>query len=79
MSYQTQPDAPSYDVFVSYSRMDGPFVERLVRRLESFAPPKELGLPTRRLSVFVDTEDLYGSEYYESIDRALRACLKSSR
>lgn len=76
MSYQTQPDAPRYDVFVSYSRMDSPFVERLVRRLESFAPPKALGLPTHRLKVFVDTEDLYGTEYYESIERALRSAAK---
>src|SRR5918996_1364322 len=76
MSYQTQPNAPSYDVFVSYSRMDGLFVERLVRRLESFAPPKALGLPTHRLKVFVDTEDLYGSEYYGSIERALRSATK---
>ena len=45
MSHSSLPNKLNYDVFVSYSRMDGPFVELLVRKLESFAPPKALGLP----------------------------------
>lgn len=61
----------TYDAFVSYSRADKAFVERLVKHLERFAPPKALGLPARRLRVFMDTKDLVGTGYYDAVERAL--------
>lgn len=66
----------TYDAFVSYSRDDKAFVERLIKRLERFAPPKVLGLPARRLRVFVDTKDLVGTSYYEAVERALSGARK---
>jgi len=69
-------DQPAYDIFISYSRKDTSFVELLVKALKNFTPPKALDLPARRLKVFMDTEDLYGSEYYSAIDHALKSASK---
>ena len=66
----------TYDVFVSYSRDDAAFVNKLVYRLGRYAPPKSLELPTRCLSVFVDNKDLVGTEYYQAIEEVLNDAKK---
>ncbi len=61
----------THDVFVSYSRQESDFARRLERQLESYSPPKALGLPARRLRVFLDTSDIRGEDYDEAISREL--------
>jgi len=63
----------TYDAFISYSRRDAAFTRELHRRLEAFSPPSTLPLPKRRLKVFHDEGDLSGTEYFQTIDRFLRA------
>ncbi len=65
-----------HDAFVSYSRMDKAVAEKLAGALKRFKPPRGIGLPTRRLDVFRDQEDLVGADYYESIEKALHGARK---
>lgn len=65
-----------YDVFISYSRTDRTFVEKLVRALTRYTAPHDLNLPRRRLNIFLDRTDLVGADYYASIDRALAGARK---
>ena len=62
-----------YDAFISYSRKDEVFAERLERRLERYRPPGGLSCGNRRLNVFRDIQDLVGSDLSDSIKRSLRA------
>ncbi|MCP4267340.1 MAG: TIR domain-containing protein [Candidatus Brocadiaceae bacterium] len=57
-----------YDAFISYSRKDRVFAEKLEKALEGFRPPKDPHIPQRRLNIFRDEDDLIGADYYESID-----------
>jgi hypothetical protein len=61
-----------YDAFISYSRKDQAFAQLLERRLEAYRPPKGLKLLTRYLRVFLDTSDIRGVDYTQTIDRELR-------
>jgi WD40 repeat protein len=67
--------APEFDVFVSYSRKDKHFCALLERSLRAYKPPRGLDL-ARRLSVFRDTSDLVGTDYFVSIDGYLRRARK---
>ena len=64
-----------YDVFITYSRSDSVFAERLQGALEGFTPAADLDVPQRRLRVFRDVSDLTGTEYF----RAIEAHLSKSR
>ena len=61
----------THDVFVSYSRQESDFAKLLERKLEAYKPPKGLGLPARRLLVFLDTSDIRGEDYDQTIAREL--------
>jgi WD40 repeat protein len=61
-----------YDAFISYSRKDRAFARLLEQRLEAYRPPKGLGVPKRNLRVFLDSSDIRGLDYNESIDSELR-------
>lgn len=71
MSTTSEIMAASHDAFISYSRADKSFVDKLVKQLERFSVPKALGLPYRSLRIFVDTKDLVGTLYYEAVEKAL--------
>lgn len=62
----------AFDVFISYSRRDRYFADRLERALEAYDPPRGLAVPQRGLRVFRDEGDLTGSEYFRSIERYLQ-------
>jgi WD40 repeat protein len=70
------PGTSEFDVFISYSRKDKDFCALLEGSLRAYKPPGELNLGPRRLSVFRDTSDLLGADYYESIERYLRGARK---
>jgi TIR domain/Anaphase-promoting complex subunit 4 WD40 domain/WD40-like Beta Propeller Repeat/WD domain, G-beta repeat len=72
MSKPEVSSAFKYDAFVSYSRRDSEFARRLEQALNSYSPPKDLGVPQRRLRVFRDESDFQGVEYHASLDRNLR-------
>ena len=61
-----------HDAFISYSRKDKAFAVQLQRALARYTPPRDLGLPHRRLDVFRDEEDFTGGEYYQSLDKHLQ-------
>ena len=69
---QPPDEKHDYDAFISYSRKDQTFAQLLERRLEAYGPPRELGLPARHLRVFLDTSDIRGPDYNETIERELR-------
>ena len=73
---QSQTEDNRYDAFVSYSRSDKGFAERLARGLERFKPPSGIGLEAKRIDVFRDQEDLVGSDYHKSIEKSLHAARK---
>jgi hypothetical protein len=60
-----------YDAFISYSRKDQAFAQLLERRLEAYRPPRGLGLPPSQLRVFLDSSDIRGPDYNETIEREL--------
>ncbi len=64
-------DEYEFDVFISYSRSDRLFVERLEAALEAFVPPVELGLGTLPIKVFRDVSDMTGTDYVAAIERHL--------
>jgi len=66
----------THDAFISYSRKDRGFAVALQKALASYAPPRDLPLPHRRLDVFRDEEDFTGSEYYQSVERHLTESTK---
>jgi len=71
----TANSAREFDVFISYSRKDKDFCSLLERSLRAYTPPRGLDR-ARRLSVFCDTSDLVGADYFVSIDRYLRSARK---
>jgi WD40 repeat protein len=62
-----------YDIFISYSRSDSAFAERLHGALDAYTPPADLDVPQRRLRVFRDVSDLTGNDYFRAIDEHLDA------
>ena len=68
--------ADQFDAFVSYSRGDGVFAEKLVEALENFTPPPDLSIPQRPLKIFRDVSDLTGNEYFSAIESELRSSRK---
>lgn len=64
----------SNDVFVSYSRRDMPFANKLESALKRYQPPRDLKVPQRHLNVFLDTEDFKPGDY----DKRLLNHLKDS-
>ncbi len=68
MEKVVQKKTYQYDAFISYSRKDKIFAEKLQKALENFNPPKDLPIPQRRLKIFRDENDLIGADYNESID-----------
>ena len=69
----------TFDVFISYSRQDLAFSRRLENTLESYKPPKGLGVPQRHLQVFRDESDFTGVEYFQALDAHLRNAPRCSR
>ena len=69
-------EAFQYDAFISYSRKDIAFAEKLEKALEHYKPPKDLDIPQRSLNVFRDGQDMIGTEYYQSIDRLIQNSAK---
>ena len=58
----------SHDAFISYSRKDKAFAQRLERSLEGYRPPRDLPVAQRHLDVFRDEEDFVGTEYSRAVD-----------
>jgi hypothetical protein len=63
--------SPTFDAFISYSRADQLFANRLKTALESYKAPKGLGLPERHLKIFRDQSDFTGVDYFTSIGKHL--------
>ena len=61
----------SFDAFISYSRADQVFANRLKTALESYKAPKGLGLADRHLKIFRDQSDFTGVDYFASIGKHL--------
>ena len=59
--------AEGFDVFISYAREDAAFAHLLAKTLKNYSPPRGLGLPAGRLRVFIDHEDIRGTEYFQTI------------
>ena len=72
----TNTVVPTFDAFISYSRRDAAFAERLHRALSAYAPPKGMQATPGRLKVFRDTADFTGSEYFAAIEQHLAASRK---
>src|SRR5262245_53321815 len=70
MESEPQSTVYLYDAFISYSRRDEAFAQKLEAELEQYRPPRGLG-STRRLKIFRDVQDLVGNELSEAIQRAL--------
>lgn len=65
-----------YDAFISYSRLDRAFAEKLEKALENYKPAKDLNLPQRHLNIFRDEGDMTGTEYFDSIEAHLERSAK---
>lgn len=61
----------SLDAFISYSRRDRAFAERLEAALKAYRPPRELAVAQRHLAVFRDESDIEAGDYDEVIGRHL--------
>jgi len=70
-------DAPhTHDAFISYSRKNRDFAQRLEKALEDYTPPKDLGVPHRHLEIFRDEADFTGVEYHDSVESHLKRSAK---
>jgi WD40 repeat protein len=65
------PAKPRYDAFISYSRQNETFANKLEEALESYKPPKDLAVPQHHLNVFRDKNDFTAGEYYQKLDAVL--------
>lgn len=70
------PSDASHDAFISYSRKDRAFAQRLEKALKAWMPPRGLGLPARHLDVFRDESDFTGSDYHTAIEQHLQRSRK---
>src|SRR3954447_21158632 len=59
----------THDAFICYSRKSIIFARKLEEALESYKPPNDLKVAHRNPNVFLDTSDITGTEYFQSIDR----------
>lgn len=66
----------SHDAFISYSRRDKAFAQRLERALRAYKPPRGLGVPQRHLRIFRDEEDFTGADYYPAVAEHLKNSAK---
>lgn len=73
---ESRAPAPAHDAFISYSRKDREFASRLDRALTEYRPPRDPGIPQRRLEIFRDEEDFTGTEYHASVRRHLESSAK---
>jgi len=76
MSSEEQQKSYQYDAFISYSRKDKFFAEKLEKALESYKPPKNLDVPQRHLNIFRDEGDMTGTDYFQSIEEHLKNSAK---
>ena len=76
MSSDEQQKSYQYDAFISYSRKDKPFAEKLEKALENYRPPKNLNVPQRHLNIFRDEGDMTGTDYFQSIEEHLKNSAK---
>lgn len=65
-----------YDAFISYSRKDKAFAEKLEHALENYRPPKGLGLENKYLKIFRDEKDIEYGPYEENIEEHIKASAK---
>lgn len=65
-----------YDGFISYSRRDKDFAQKLEAALERYRPPDTLDLPQRELVIFRDEADFTGADYFESVTHHLKSSAK---
>jgi len=75
-SEAAEAPASAFDVFISYSRRDSAFAARLYKALTSYSPPAGLGLPSRRLRVFLDRQDFTGVDYSQAVSQHLERSAK---
>jgi WD40 repeat protein len=63
----------AFDIFLSYSRVDSDFADRLEKALEGYKFPKSLRTAKRTLNVFRDVSDIEAAEdYHRTIDRHIK-------
>jgi hypothetical protein len=65
-----------HDVFISYSRQNKAFAEKLEQALENYKPPNDLKLEQRRLNVFRDEDDFTGVDYHLAVEQHLNQSAK---
>jgi WD40 repeat protein len=66
----------AHDAFISYSRKDNAFAQKLEVALEKFSPPRQLAVPHKRLDIFRDVTDFTGVDYHKSVGDHLRSSAK---
>src|ERR1700693_5856030 len=64
-------DNRSYDAFISYSRKDVEFVNRLVMALQRYTAPRGMPVSNKRLNVFVDRQDFQTGDYEVRLNQYL--------
>jgi hypothetical protein len=62
----------TFDVFISYSRVDVRLARSLHLALERVEVPIDATIQSARLRVFRDETDIRGTRYYDAIDQTLR-------
>jgi hypothetical protein len=60
-----------YDAFISYSRKNQAFAQKLEQSLENYKPEKSLSVPQRHIEIFRDHEDFTGGDYHKSLQKNL--------
>src|SRR6516162_2152165 len=65
-----------YDIFISYSRRDEVFAEKLERTLKKYTPPIGLRVSRRRLRVFLDKSEARGNRLSAEISEKVSASRK---
>ncbi|MFC1569124.1 TIR domain-containing protein [bacterium] len=72
MNHNIEKANKRFDAFISYSREDIGFAKSLEDALENFKAPKGLRLLREHLNIFRDESDMFGTEYFHSIEKHLR-------
>jgi hypothetical protein len=76
MQPQSDPVTYKHAAFISYSRKNESFAGRLEQALESYRPPKDLGVGRSYLDVFRDKADFTAGEYHQSLEKHLKDSAK---
>lgn len=76
MSPQSTPSNYKHDAFISYSRHDEVFADKVERAFEGYKPPKELNVPQRYLDIFRDKTDFKAGAYHENLEKNLQESSK---